>query len=164
MYICARHSHRRETLCSRFGKTSAGIGSSQIFILYPPKLTLRTPSLRNGVNLSHPELYPVFKRIILSMYANCPGHVTAAQIAGEEASATFPSQTYQAAAPRTPLTLPSAPDARASDASLMDKLPVEILTKIIDRKRRRFPRIFSASFPAERPNADKCPITSSHPA
>jgi hypothetical protein len=43
--------------------------------------------------------------------------------------------------------LPPAPDAAAISASLMDKLPVEILTKIIDRKSHRKP-LPSRVFPA----------------
>lgn len=48
--------------------------------------------------------------------------------------------------PRPP-PLPHASDAAVIPASLMDKLPVEILTKIIDRKSRRKP-LPSRVFPA----------------
>lgn len=47
-----------------------------------------------------------------------------------------------------PPPLPPAPDAAVISASLMDKLPVEILTKIIDRKSRRKPLLLSRVFPA----------------
>jgi hypothetical protein len=49
--------------------------------------------------------------------------------------------------PRPP-PLPPAPDAAAISASLMDKLPVEILAKIIDCKSRRKPLLPSRVFPA----------------
>lgn len=44
--------------------------------------------------------------------------------------------------------LPPAPDAAVNTAFLMDKLPVEILTKIIDRKSSRKPLLPSRVFPA----------------
>lgn len=47
-----------------------------------------------------------------------------------------------------PSPLPPALDAAVNTAFLMDKLPVEILTKIIDRKSRRKPLLPSGVFPA----------------
>jgi hypothetical protein len=47
-----------------------------------------------------------------------------------------------------PSPLPPALDAAVNTAFLMDKLPVEILTKIIDRKSRRKPLLLSRVFPA----------------
>lgn len=92
--------------------------------------------------------YPILETIF-TVICSGPRDKVGADRQVEESSGTFSeSQHCILTLDPCPSPLSPAPDAAVNTEFLMDKLPVEILTKIIDRKSRRKPLLPSRVFPA----------------